>query len=249
MRVEHYEQEIERLRAENERMKAESEEMKWQRDTAVGHAVMLRRDYNTLKQRLNAKEDRQNRQGRGLQIHGLVTSEQARQKIAEEDARRAEKKRKANAVKKRWEDKEAARRVQRNAMDGTEIYTGRLSGKSKSELEDIATALSLLTEGTKSEILGCIKEHLENTPDLRQDRRFSGLYPSRGNRVPHDSDSHTGSSRIDHTTPIQTIPSQQLVPSINYGCISLTSIFFSLLMTSEQVCTPVFPSRAKQHSK
>ncbi|KAG2068996.1 hypothetical protein BDR04DRAFT_1102465 [Suillus decipiens] len=123
-------------------------------------------------------------------------------------------------------------------MDGTEIYTGQLSGKSKSELEDITTALSLLTEGTKSEILGCIKEHLENTPDLRQDRRFSGLYPSHGNRVPHDSDSHTGSSRIDHTT--QTIPSQQLVPSINYG--SHTGAPF-LSQAAQQMNGPLpFPS-------
>ncbi|KAG2340314.1 hypothetical protein BDR05DRAFT_858361, partial [Suillus weaverae] len=57
-----------------------------------------------------------------------------------------------------------------------------LSGKSKSELEDIATALSLSTEGTKSEILERIKEHLENTPDLHQDHHLSGLYSSRGNR-------------------------------------------------------------------
>jgi hypothetical protein len=85
-------------------------------------------------------------------MHGLVTSEQACQKIAEEDARRAEKKQKANAAKKHWEDKEAAQQVQHNAMDGTETYTGRLCDKSKPELEDIATALSLSTEGTKSEI-------------------------------------------------------------------------------------------------
>jgi hypothetical protein len=138
-----------------------------------------------------------------------------------------------SAVKKCWEDKEAAQQVQRNVMDDTETYTGRLSGKSKPELEDIATALSLSTKGTKSEILECIKEHLENTPNLCQDHRFSGLYSSRGNWAPQESDSRAGSLRIDHTAPIQAIPSQQLIPSISYGCISLTSIFISLLIMSE----------------
>ncbi|KAG2063612.1 hypothetical protein BDR04DRAFT_987230, partial [Suillus decipiens] len=66
--------------------------------------------------------------------------------------------------------------AQHNAMDGTEIYTGWLSGKSKSELEGVTTALSLSNKGTKSEILECIKEHLKNTPDLCQDCHFSGLY-------------------------------------------------------------------------
>ncbi|KAG2124401.1 uncharacterized protein EDB93DRAFT_1098264 [Suillus bovinus] len=107
------------------------------------------------------------------------------------------------------------------------------NAKSKSELEDIATALSLSTEGTKSEILERIKGHLENTPDLRQDHRFSGLYTSRGNRAPHESNGHAGSSRIDHTAPIQATPSQQLVPSISHGCISLTSMFILLLIMSE----------------
>ncbi|KAG2082932.1 hypothetical protein BD769DRAFT_1783496 [Suillus cothurnatus] len=208
--IERYEEEIKCLHAKNKRVKAESEEMTWQCDSAVGHAVMLRQDYNTLKQRLNAKEDRQNRQGRGLQMHGL-------------------------------EDKEAAQQVQRNVMNDTVTYTGRLSSKSKPELEDIATTLLLSTKGTKSEILECIKEHLENTPNLCQDHRFSGLYSSRGNWAPQESDSHAGSSRIDHTAPIQAIPSQQLIPSISYGSMH-TGAPFSSQVAQQMNSPPPFPS-------
>lgn len=199
-------------------MEAETQEMKWQLDTAVSHAVILRRDYSALKRQMNAKEAQRKRPGRGLRVHGLMMSDAARQKFAEEDAKRAGKKQKAGAAKQRKLEKEVARRAQRDALiNGTEIFKGRLSGKSKAELEDIATALSLSADGTKAEIVQRIKEHLDSTPDLRHSQRFSGLYPMRGPRV-HDVDHHSHSmAQNDDVAPIAG-PRRSIPHHSNISC-------------------------------
>ncbi|KAI6036045.1 hypothetical protein BKA83DRAFT_4507063 [Pisolithus microcarpus] len=138
-----YQEEIARLRAENE-------EMRWQRDTAQSHAVMLRRDYNLLKEQLNTKAAQASRKTRGVRQHGLMTSAESRKRIAEEEEKRAAKRRKVEAGKQRRQEKAAVVQAQRNAMDGTEVYKGRLTSKNKTELENIALALGFTADDLKT---------------------------------------------------------------------------------------------------
>jgi hypothetical protein len=62
------------------------------------------------------------------------------------------------------------------------MYTGALMPKKKQELQDIANALKISDSGTKEELHGRIKKHLDNNPELEEDQRFSGLFTSRGRR-------------------------------------------------------------------
>ena len=187
-RQQEYEDEIAQLRAERdelrtkvEEMESKAEEMQWQRDAAFGHAIVLRRDYNQLKSQMNAKEEKLKRKGRGVRVHSMMTSTDMRKKIAEE-AVRAEKKKNAEEAKKRMEAKAAAVQAQREAMDGTEVYSGKLSTKNKTELENIAIALGFSEADlkvTKNDLISRIKQHLDETPVLQEHPQFSGLYNSR----------------------------------------------------------------------
>lgn len=104
------------LQEENERLRAQLEVTQWERDNALGHAIMLRVEYNSLKKKLNAKEERAKRKGCSIRQHGLMTSAESRQRIAEEDARKAAKKQQTEAAQSRRREKEAAVQVRRDAM-------------------------------------------------------------------------------------------------------------------------------------
>ncbi|KAI5980941.1 hypothetical protein EDD15DRAFT_2561393 [Pisolithus albus] len=193
-----YQEEIARLRAENE-------EMRWQRDTAQSHAVMLRRDYNLLKEQLNTKAAQASRKTRGVRQHGLMTSAESRKRIAEEEEKRAAKRRKVEAGKQRRQEKAAVVQAQRNAMDGTEVYKGRLTSKNKTELENIALALGFTADDlktTKNDLISRITKHLEDNPVLEDDARFSGLYPSRSRQS--NANAVAGPSRQAPTTLTST---------------------------------------------
>ncbi|KAI6149666.1 hypothetical protein BKA82DRAFT_172322 [Pisolithus tinctorius] len=141
---------------------------------------MLRVEYNSLKKKLNAKEERAKCKGCSIRQHGLMTSAESRQRIAEEDARKAAKKQQTEAMQSCRQEKEAAVQAQRDVMDGTEIYRGSLNMKTKTELETIALVLSFPQSniiGTKVTLLSMIRTHLKDNPNLQNNGRFSGLFP------------------------------------------------------------------------
>ncbi|THU97881.1 hypothetical protein K435DRAFT_721335 [Dendrothele bispora CBS 962.96] len=69
-------------------------------------------------------------------------------------------------------------------------FSGSLQAKKKSELQSIASALSISDQGTKDDIQGRIKKYLDdNQAQLEEDSRFSGLYGTRrrrGSQPPKD---------------------------------------------------------------
>ena len=61
----------------------------------------------------------------------------------------------------------------------TTVWSGALQPKKKQELQDIALALAVDSNGTKDEIHERIKVHLATNPSLASDDRFAGLYSRR----------------------------------------------------------------------
>ncbi|KAF8431186.1 hypothetical protein L210DRAFT_3334054, partial [Boletus edulis BED1] len=73
-----------------------------------------------------------------------------------------------------------AERSARRAAQGADVrFTGSLSTKNKDDLIDIATALVISTDGTKSDVLKAIKDHFEANPELKSDTRFTELFSNR----------------------------------------------------------------------
>lgn len=58
-------------------------------------------------------------------------------------------------------------------------WSGALQPKKKEELQEIAAALDLDSNGTKYDILERIKTHLAAYQQHSQDPRFAGLYSKR----------------------------------------------------------------------
>ena len=64
-------------------------------------------------------------------------------------------------------------------------FTGPInSRKKKSELQDIASALSLQDTGTVKDLVSSIRQHLTAHPELSDQPRFQGLFSYRPDSVP-----------------------------------------------------------------
>ncbi|CAA7261927.1 unnamed protein product [Cyclocybe aegerita] len=64
------------------------------------------------------------------------------------------------------------------------VYAGALAPKKKSELQEIASALRISDQGTKDELAGRIKAHLDSNQDTLEDNpTFSGLFGRRKRSV------------------------------------------------------------------
>jgi hypothetical protein len=79
--------------------------------------------------------------------------------------------------------KEAEREVLRQQRDPNEPFTGKLSSKSKPDLQDVAQALGLATDGQKKVILARINAYFDENPHLRETSQFEGLF-NRSRRRP-----------------------------------------------------------------
>ncbi|KAF8817133.1 hypothetical protein BYT27DRAFT_7075486, partial [Phlegmacium glaucopus] len=55
-------------------------------------------------------------------------------------------------------------------------FSGPLSTKNKTDLEDISDALGLSLTGTKAILVARITEHFEKFPHLKEDARFCSLF-------------------------------------------------------------------------
>ncbi|KAH8823092.1 hypothetical protein DL96DRAFT_1469179 [Flagelloscypha sp. PMI_526] len=102
------------------------------------------------------------------------------------------------------------------------IYTGSLAPKKKGELQDIASSLGIVNDGTKEDLTSRIKKHLDDNPELEEDSRFAGLY---------------GRGRKRSAPP----PSQSngLVPTLNKRTASRTMVLPPLPETPERTTTAV----------
>ncbi|KAJ3823431.1 hypothetical protein F5880DRAFT_1718450 [Lentinula raphanica] len=100
------------------------------------------------------------------------------------------------------------------------VFSGSLQAKKKSELQSLASALDVSTDGTKEELQHRIKKYLEtNQSELEEDHHFSGLFDRRRKRkesVPPSvnrrtrSDERSNGRRVVSTVFHEVTPAKDL---------------------------------------
>lgn len=172
-----------------QRLLAENKALLIRARAAETHCKIAQIQNDNLQKRLNSKTSRKQKRGTIAMEPGFVTSQAAleasNKQEAEREAERLEKERKqAEAA-----EKERRRQEWREANAPTMSFSGAWSSKKKSDVQDIAFALSIPTAGTVNQLVDSIKAHLEVHPELKTDPRFVALYSNpRGRKraIPDD---------------------------------------------------------------
>jgi phage gp16-like protein len=149
-----------------------------QRDAAEVHAVMAQREAAVWKFRLNQKKEKAAEPSR-RRLHTssrVVTNDQGLAEAREDRERQQEKKRKESEKNSQKAAKEKENIVRRATQGSTRVFSGPLSTKNKTDLEDISDALGLSITGTKPILIERITEHFKKFPRLKEDPRFLSLF-------------------------------------------------------------------------
>lgn len=151
-------------------------ELRSENSTLKAHCAIAGTEIQDLRQRLNEKENRpRKRRKLNIDVRWLNSDEGLRLAEEQEAFRVAEEQKKHKAREQRVA-KEAEREEQRRQMDPNAPFTGALTSKTKADLQDIAQALELTTDGQKKDILARINAHFDANPGLRDKPRFEGIF-------------------------------------------------------------------------
>ena len=91
-------------------------------------------------------------------------------------------------------------RVQARMEQGLiKAYTGTLSMKNKPNLQDIAEALAISKDGTKTNLQNCINSHFDAHPRFKEDLKYMGLFVHRSQKRPAWAISNNQNSPPDET--------------------------------------------------
>jgi hypothetical protein len=152
---------------------------------AEAHAAFAYSELQDLRQKLNRQNEKGSKR-RKLNVEARWLNSDEGLRLAEEaEATKAieeQKKREAREQRRRMA-KETEREVQRQQRDPNEPFTGMLGSKSKPDLQDVAQALGLATDGQKKVLLARINAHFDENPHLREASQFIGLF-NRSRRRP-----------------------------------------------------------------
>ena len=97
--------------------------------------------------------------------------------------------------RKEAEDAENTHQIAEDALNRD--FTGRMAAYKKCDLRALAVALSLSDKGTNAELQSRIQNRFEESPDLKRNSRFSGLFKKskKGPTSNEDTDADITASR------------------------------------------------------
>ncbi|KAG6858639.1 hypothetical protein C0993_005328, partial [Termitomyces sp. T159_Od127] len=82
------------------------------------------------------------------------------------------------------------------------VFIGSLGSKNKTELQDLASILSLSIAGTKADLQQCIEDEFEKHPELKNEAQFLGLFKQSQKRpAPTNKDMAAGFNDIFQSQP------------------------------------------------
>lgn len=168
---------------DNIRLLSEVRRLRNERDAAVTHAQLALHENGLLRIKAYGKDNRRKRRKVSMPEGArYLTGEEGKASYEREEAerQRAEQEKENRRIAQEEKDRrDAERRRQVARAEDTTKFSGGLSRKTKSELQDIAAALhiSILPKHQKKDIIDLISNHLRlNEDTLRANERFSGLY-------------------------------------------------------------------------
>jgi hypothetical protein len=192
------------------------------------HAAFAYSELREMKRNVNQNKNGSKRRKLNVEARWLNSDEGLR--LAEEaEAVRAVEEKKKQEVREQRVAKEVEREVLRQQRDPNEPFTGTLGPKSKPDLQDVAQALGLETDGQKKALLARINTHFDKNPHLREAPRFEGLFNRSRRRLAAHNNTEGASSS---TAPLPT-------PSYFAPTLHTRNIFNSM---SESSLPPLWPS-------
>ncbi|KAG6883239.1 hypothetical protein C0993_007254, partial [Termitomyces sp. T159_Od127] len=148
---------------------AQLELVEAQHDSAEVHVVFATREIAILHNQANCCSEKQAKQGRRINTSAhVMTLDEGLREAQKERAKRDEKER-----------KKAERRAKKDAVDQENliyVFIGSLGSKNKTELQDLASILSLSIAGTKANLQQHIEDEFEKRPKLKDEAQFLGLF-------------------------------------------------------------------------
>lgn len=144
------------------------------------HCIMAEMENEHLREvhRAASKKGSEHRFKTSAQV---LTSAEGLAEWDAEKAARAEKQKKADDAVIMAQDRLSQRAAA--AASSESLYSGALTSKNKDNLQEIAMAFGLTTDGTKAEIIQRIDVYMGTNGHLRENRRFAGLFTSRDRRA------------------------------------------------------------------
>lgn len=155
------------LMAKNNDLVASCEELHTRSIDFETRSSLILMENERLQQQLHTKRSRA-RKSRNLVTNSRCFTS-GTEPIQRNSHRQAEE---SNRAAKAAKD---AEQVLRRTQQSNTIFTGSLSSKTKSDLQDIANALRLKVDGLKAALLENIRKHLEDNPEQHKTAQFCGL--------------------------------------------------------------------------
>jgi len=175
--------ENERLREENEALRRNQAKLESLLEAVQTDCLFAHQHIAAIQAEHNIKKkDKQKRSNTKAE---WLTDEEYRKTKAAEKAEREKKEEEARVAKERKETEGRRRQGIRNERAVKGEFTGLVTGKkSKDDLKDIAQALCLDLGGKNQELADRINKYLDESPNLKDDKRFQGLFTARTRSKP-----------------------------------------------------------------
>ncbi|KAG6893765.1 hypothetical protein C0993_000343 [Termitomyces sp. T159_Od127] len=184
-------------------LRAQLELVEAQHDSAEVHVVFATHEIAILRNQANRCSEKQAKQGWRINTsarvmtldEGLREAQKERAKCDEKERKKAERRAKKDAV-----DQENL--ICRTTKGAQMIFIGSLGSKNKTELQDLASILSLSIAGTKVNLQQCIEDEFEKRPKLKDEAQFLGLFKQSQKRpAPTNKDMAAGFNDIFQSQP------------------------------------------------
>jgi hypothetical protein len=222
------------LRHKVHTLKAENKALHSHIATLEAHCTMAKSEIQDLKRKQVLKDNRATKQ-RKLNVNArCLTSEEGRRLAQEQEAEREAREQEKQEKQEQKQAKEAERQHKQDEQDPNEEFSGSLHSKSKDDLKDIACLLGLSMDGQKKDLLTRITNKFDNTPGLRTDAHYEGLFRAHRSRR-RVTDENSPLLATEPSPQVSNITNSRVLPEPGPSHAFTFQPYFASILTSLQI--------------